>query len=402
MLEVVAGVWIVAEVCFIWSTAWRYGKKLPNKSHLPDIDETVYNQVLTEICNTNSVTDPKSFIEGWFFGKDISEIGREDILEWIAGMFFNKTTELDENQQLLVLDALEQMEARLGHKFEEKERKVDKMLLTCDSVNMLFRPMAFYASIRGFDFYVQMKLWRINFVFNKESGMVSYFRRGTSSKPNIVFFHGIGIGVAAYIRFINALVKRFPKRTIILFEMPSIAMKLNLSYCLPKEYSEKVASRLNELGLRNNILIGHSLGTMCIRWMDLYYPELVQARIFIDPVCFALWTHHIAKNYIYRDPKTIGERVMLYLTAMEPGIATYLRRYFVWFENTYFSSHLPKNASIFLAEKDEIVDSMYVKDYLYRHSEEGRNVSIVNDATHGQMMLAGCYNDIFNDIISFI
>lgn len=117
---------------------------------------------------------------------------------------------------------------------------------------------------------------------------------------------------------------------MIFFEMPSIQMKLDENHILPSEYATHVAECLKTLGLTKNIMAGHSLGTACVRWMDLFYPELVHSRIFVDPIVFNLWEHYICHNALYRKPKSFHEAFLKLIPMSEPGHATYLHRYFCW------------------------------------------------------------------------
>ena len=100
---------------------------------------------------------------------------------------------------------------------------------------------------------------------------------------------------------------KYPDRNIVLFEMPSISMKLDENHILPQDFSNHVASTLLSLSLKSAIFAGHSLGTCCVSWMLKFHPSLVKATLFVDPVCFKLWTHHIAYNALYRKPRTFHE-----------------------------------------------------------------------------------------------
>jgi pimeloyl-ACP methyl ester carboxylesterase len=226
----------------------------------------------------------------------------------------------------------------------------------------------------------------LGFIRKTDCAMPFYIRPGLSNDPAIVFFHGLGIGLTSYIPFVFALAIQNPDRNILLFEMPSIQMKLNENHVLPSEYASHVAQVLLSLGLKNNIVAGHSMGTACVRWMDLYYPELVSSRVFIDPIVFALWHHHIAHHALYRQPKTFHELFLKYVAMAEPGHATYLHRYFVWFQNTYLTQDLPRDSYIFLSEKDNIVETRFVVDYLVKNPHPSRQVVLIKAFRHGQIL----------------
>jgi pimeloyl-ACP methyl ester carboxylesterase len=168
--------------------------------------------------------------------------------------------------------------------------------------------------------------------------------------------------------------------------MPSISMIWEDNHLLPKEYATHVMECLKGLKISKCIVAGHSIGTALVRWMDLFFPEMVHGRIFIDPICFNLWAHHTAFNALYRSPRTLNEAFIKFVGMSEAGIATFLHRYFVWFQNTYFTHQLPKNCVIFLAGKDDIINSQNILNYLTIHQDSSRKVMYVSNFHHGQIM----------------
>lgn len=94
-----------------------------------------------------------------------------------------------------------------------------------------------------------------------------------------------------------------------MFEMPAISQRLSKGFVTPEKYAGQVANHLKELGFKKSIMVGHSFGTFCVRWMDLFHPELVHSRVFIDPVCFSLFTHHMVYNALYKQPRKFHEGI---------------------------------------------------------------------------------------------
>jgi pimeloyl-ACP methyl ester carboxylesterase len=213
-----------------------------------------------------------------------------------------------------------------------------------------------------------------------------FMRSGTSKEPAIVFFHGLGIGLTSYVLFAAGLAFHYPDRTILLFEMPSITMKLDDNHVLPFEFSSHVAECLVSLGLFKNIVAGHSLGTACVAWMLRWFPQLVQGTVFVDPICFKLWHHHIAYNALYREPKGFHETFINLVAMSEADHALYLHRYFVWFQNSILTKDLPENSFIFLSEKDNIVATEQVVDYLLQNPSSKRKLILYKSFRHGQIL----------------
>ncbi|KAJ2993046.1 hypothetical protein HDV02_002692 [Globomyces sp. JEL0801] len=393
-------IWVTIEVGFLLAVLVRvyYCSSI---DHLPTLNAKEFRLFLAEIQSPRSIENAAEYLKGWFYGSDIGKIGKQDIMQWLSALLYNQIQEnMTVSQISNVLVLMRSLEKRLGIKFDDVPNpNTKKMMLTHDPIEISFRPLIFYASMRFVATSIRLIYWRHGFQRKSKGSMVSYYRAGTSCEPSLVFFHGIGIGLGSYTRFILALVKKYPTRTIVLFEMPSVAMRLSLTHCLPEEFANLCAERLLEVGSTDNIVIGHSLGTALVRWMDYFHPNLVQHRIFVDPICFSLWTSDVAYNFVYRCPeKSQAMFLMKYFSAMEPGIALYLRRYFVWHHNTYFTEHLPKNCKIYLSERDSIVNTNYVSGYLERHPHDTREVDILKGLAHGDFLLGGNYNCIFSDI----
>jgi pimeloyl-ACP methyl ester carboxylesterase len=217
------------------------------------------------------------------------------------------------------------------------QKPLDKVTLTVRDPLFVVRPLLFYAAIRGM-FWVGLGI--LHYLGFSElqishPGVEVHYKRARKflafqHKPAIVLFHGLGIGLSIYARFIQKLTKDFPEQDIILFEMASISMRLDMNHVLPAEFAHLVSDTLSRIGVEKAIFIGHSLGSSCVRWMDIFHPELVAGRIFVDPICFLLWTHDIAYNAVARWPSNSHEAIIKWIAMCEPGISTYLHRHFVW------------------------------------------------------------------------
>lgn len=73
-----------------------------------------------------------------------------------------------------------------------------------------------------------------------------------------------------------------------------------------------------------------------------------------------------------RKPKFANEWQLWYFASKDPGVAHTLSRRFFWSENILWKEDIAdRQATIFLSEKDLIVDTSYVRTYLLGH--EGYN-----------------------------
>ena len=322
--------WVFIDIVFFGLVELRF-RGTKSLDHIPLADNSVLHMILRELDDERSVGDVKKFMEGWFFGTKMESLYKGDIMSWVSAMFFNKKLQNLSSEQLENVElVVGRFEEKLGYLLPEGiDHKSRKMMVTLDPVSLCHRPLFFYAAVKCLDVAARSALWNAGFIRSTDRGVITYLKQGSRNETPLVFFHGIGIGLFPYIRLIWAMVAKFPHRTIILFEKTSISMRLDRTLLLPEEYAHKIHFKLKEARIEKIVVVGHSLGTICIRWIDYYYPDIIQSRVFIDPVCFTLWTHDIAQNFMYRSPNKIRHYLLKYLASMEPGISLYLRRYFV-------------------------------------------------------------------------
>lgn len=331
--------YLLAEAIFIVYTEVRFRYKEDSNKHLPSLKPDRFQPLRTEL--ERSDFDSKEFIKGWFYGAE-QGITSDDIRDWIRGMFFNTTAQLNAEQSGILNDVFNILEQKgLELQQRKKDSKPSPMLrLTTDPPFLLVRPFLFYAGIKVAYIAGIVSLRMLGFK-NKPTnhkGVHMWYRK-LSNNPEkaIVLFHGLGIGLSIYIPFVILLIKEFPNHDIVLYEIASISMKLDTNYVMPSDYANLVNTSLHSLYIEKAVFIGHSLGSSCIRWVEQYHPEIIKARLFIDPICFKLWKHDLAYNAVVRWPTTAHEAIIKFIAMSEPGIGMYLRRNFVWFEVIVFN-----------------------------------------------------------------
>jgi pimeloyl-ACP methyl ester carboxylesterase len=390
--------WLLIDIIFISITHQRFHTHRITTDHLPPLTSACIDRIIQEIRNKSSIPDPRLFFSGWFHGIEFTEISKTDMKKLFAGMCYNKTPLQLSNLETETMDELiATLEFELDHEFTSGRENI-AMLLTVDKMELIPRPTIYYAVTIGLSIPTHVTLWTLGFKYTHHPSVSTYYRHGTADALPIVLFHGIGIGLTPYLSFIRTMVKRYPNHTIVCFEMSSVAMRLQLNHLLPVEYAQIYKYELDLLGIDKILAIGHSLGTTSLCWLDRFYPSLIHSRIFIDPICFSLWTHDIAKNFVYRRPDKWVHYLLKFLISMEPGIALYLKRYFVWHQNTYYSMDLPKNTKIYLSGGDDIVHTDYVAQYLDRFPEKSRSYEIVPGAKHGQIIMMNRFDDVIAHI----
>ena len=178
------------------------------------------------------------------------------------------------------------------------------------------------------------------------------------SDESLVFFHGIGPGLAPYL----SLVRHFPPNALII-ELPWVAMSLGA--CPPTDavaWTDEVLQLFDKLGFRRIILAGHSYGSVPIAWLLRRRPDLNCRVVLIDPVTLYLNTPKVCYSFLYEQPKSATMRFVRKWAAEEFGISYTLRRAFFWTDCVMFAEDLPSGSHVFLSGNDHIVPVDIVRE----------------------------------------
>ncbi|KAL0138174.1 hypothetical protein V8B55DRAFT_1535708 [Mucor lusitanicus] len=247
---------------------------------------------------------------------------------------------------------------------------------------------------------------------------LSYWYRAPSeastTRTPLVFIHGIGAGVICYTEFVHQLA--YFDRPIFLVELPYVAMHMVDHVPSAAETVLEVNEMLHTFGYDKAVYVSHSLGTGVSSWILNMAPETVAGVVMIDPICFLLHYHNVAFNFVHRIPKTLFEHIMHFGAARELYISNYISRHFQWFETIYFTqptntqqvAALPSpldmdsplaNASVFLSEKDGIVGSATVYNYLLAR---GVDAHIMDHLEHAMFLTNTKWKDCITKRVDLI
>jgi len=119
----------------------------------------------------------------------------------------------------------------------------------------------------------------------------------SSSLHPIVFFHGIGCGLSAYVRFIYKLRKKNLNRPIILVELPFVSMRLVESVPKMHHVVSEISQLLKIHGYFKACFVGHSLGSVYCTWMVRQRSDLISSVVLMDPICFELHKSHLVRLF---------------------------------------------------------------------------------------------------------
>ncbi|KAI6246702.1 hypothetical protein HI914_04671 [Erysiphe necator] len=349
----------------------------------------------------NNIPDPELYIRTWFLGAELAEIKRDNLKDFILWAFFNREGPPGEDDDELNA-YIEQMESKLGRKFEEGRGNAVSIRLTFDKVKMLHRSIFWYLCVgfvdslthiimhyHGFDFYREdhgrflstfpfRPLTLLSSLKSPVKKTAYWYRKHKSNDLlPVVFLHGIGIGLYPYTPFLkelNQLKKVGFSRTD--EQIGIIAIEnLNISFRLrdAPANSKVTCSEIEQIILNHFppnqqfVFVAHSFGTNVVSLL-LKNPataKYINSIVLIDPIPILLHLPTVAYNFTRKTPSKANEHQLFYFATMDMGIARTLGRHFHWSEVILWKEDLGnRNTTVSLCGQDLIVDTESVGRYL--------------------------------------
>ncbi|QDZ25573.1 hypothetical protein HOP50_18g81150 [Chloropicon primus] len=360
-----------------------------------------------------------AFLSDWFRGGDPGGVTRADALEWMSQNFmFRDYCDLEtEAERETVHEVVDVVEDLFGHekllgsgfKFQEGGRRM-QCLKSGFSVYKDYEtrhyPLSVYLGIRVFKQLAEVLVGQLGFERHEGSGLTYWLRgggsrRGKGARP-IVFFHGIGTGVSSYAVILKALCIAYPDSSIMMVELPLVAMEMPWGEGWiaerPTSSEETLCKPLlqvllkHELLHRRPVVMGHSFGCFACRWV-LNHKELARCLggcVLLDPLVFLLPYPDISKR-LEGEPKTFYEFFVRKIIMREPGVAFALNRKSKWPKCCLWQKDLEDirqdnadfKVAIALSKRDCFFDVTVVERHLkkkpWQHHE-------TYDCTHGELI----------------
>ncbi|KAI1029311.1 hypothetical protein LB504_010865 [Fusarium proliferatum] len=384
-------------------------------AHPPALSRQDRN-ALFERCFGN-VPSLEIYLRWWFLDADPKEIRRENVREFILWAFFERGdgsgfVDDEEVVEEEVEHYLSLVEQRLGRKFEEGRGHVKSLRLTIDGITTTYRSLVWYIIVffldqathlafrwHGFDFHRRPRSSALR-VFpprpqelfpgpKSPSTRLSYWHRPHTAEDKlpVVFFHGIGIGLWTYVRFLAGLHKTGDGNGsvgVIALEILPISFRLTPAILDKAEFLAHMTSILEHHCWHKFALVSHSYGSVLTTHM-LHEPSFqhrVPSVVLIDPVTIMLHLPDVAYNFTRRKPRRANEWQLWYFASTDPGVALCLGRHFFWRENilwkedllgTQSDGHQARHVAVTLSGRDLIVDTTAVAEYLGVDLSSGRN-----------------------------
>lgn len=392
--------WCIAETAFYGFFLW-YRVHLQKDTIHPPLRRREERRALFDKVRSE-IHDPRKFIEGWFRGAKIEDIGREDLKDFLSWAFWEGRNGKEDEDELEGL--VQETEQMLSHKFASSNGKVAAIRLTLDPIEMECRSLLWYTIIMladtvcharllwsGYKYYMTMASTLVVFPPRPLAALTAsgispaktsgyWLRPHTSTnRLPVLFFHGIGVGLHPCVPFLQALdhglnhgAASDDKVGILSLEHLPISSRLTHSMPTRAESLKEITQVLDYHGFRKFVLVGHSFGSV-LSTQILNHPPLasrVASTLLIDPVTILLHMPDVAYNFTARKPMSANEWQLFYFASRDPMVAHTLGRHFFWSENLLWRERIIEliqggmRMTVSLARRDLIIDTAAVGAYL--------------------------------------
>ncbi|KAM5350599.1 hypothetical protein ACJ41O_007104 [Fusarium nematophilum] len=401
---------LLAEGIFYFLIYRPYLRRLERDAAHPPPLTHGERRALFDRCFGN-VPSPEMYLKWWFLGADPDDIRRENVREFLLWAFFERGF-VDEEGDAIHEELegyIKRLEQRLGRQLEDGRGKAESLRLTLDGITTTYRSLLWYIVVfiidqathvaflwHGFEYYRRPRSSALR-VFpprpqelvpgrKSPSPQLSYWHRPHTAKDKlpVVFFHGIGIGLWTYVRFLARLHKTkgddHGTVGVIAIEILPISFRLTPPIPDKAEFLTQMTAILDHHCWQDFSLVSHSYGSVLSTHI-LHAPSLqhrVPSVVLIDPVTIMLHLPNVAYNFTRRRPKRANEWQLWYFASTDPGVALCLGRHFFWRENILWREELvesggdrptKRTVAVCLSGRDLIVDTAAVAEYLEGNAE---------------------------------
>jgi pimeloyl-ACP methyl ester carboxylesterase len=375
--QIIVSTWCNLEgLFFLFSFADRYingsSYRKQRPSHCPNFPSKRREELFQRIMNQNARTpeEGQAWLIGWFGGVGnckYEDLRLENLREWLAWAWFDQQdcSQLTKLELLEVETTLIKIQELTGTMPPGRNSKIQVQRQSIDPwyPRTAAHPLLFYTivgiiehvaapivmrNILGFTRHVEGK---IGYWYYPERNKVTgaFIDRNdvvNTTLPPILFFHGIGVGLAPYYQVMKTLMST--NRPLYIMEIPEATLSIGTS--LPFFHAAPIAV-LEVLNTWDQILppnqykfsiVGHSYGTFVAAWFLEHRRDRILNCCMCDPVSIMLHHADVCDRFLYggmssrafNKGKSQKDLLMNWIVRQEPGIVLTLMRNLWWYKNT--------------------------------------------------------------------
>lgn len=321
---------------------------------------------------------------------------------------------MDPGELVLVENLISALEQRFGWRFAEGFNATARPIrINFDPLKVWCHPLCYYLGVHALRAATHQTMRIFGFVHHGGvAGGISYFRYIPPEAPGqlialghaapplsppaaqqlpVVFIHGLGCGLAVYLRFLRRLAC---SRECFVVELPEISQLGVEAVMPPSDMADAIDAMLRAHGHARACFVAHSYGTFVMSWILRARRSLVERVVLLDPVCFLLAQPDVAFNFLYRQPSNLFLLAVANFVRWELFSANVLMRHFYWYHNVLWLDELPPECVVALSSKDDIANACFVRRYLenyqQRGGQAGRDLKLLwfEGFFHGEIMLS--------------
>ncbi|KNC82412.1 hypothetical protein SARC_05308 [Sphaeroforma arctica JP610] len=357
------------------------------------------------------------FFPGWFGGRNAEDITESEFRAMFAANYHNKSVAKMSKLQNQQFDSLLKiLRDRTGAGFKEEDGSSGRVYYddtegfpagylqhTRDNLHVVHHPLILYLWSHIAGIASEFVLWGL--CFNKECDAetsISYWHKPAGlpvsvcqQRKPIVFAHGMGVGLSAYLHVIWSLCnlssytmdaeEAVDNRDVYLMDFPHIAMRICDDVPTVDTINETIRNFLRNDGHTSASFVGHSYGSVILARMAKTYPHLMHTSIYIDPICFLLYIPKVVNSFVYRKPDNHWfQWARYYGCSRELYMQNVLCRNFWWYQYNMHPTEIPANSLVVASMKDDIVPSDLVVDHIKHLSPETK--LMLPDYYHAEFM----------------
>ena len=360
--------------CMSFADRYLYGRfyRTQRPSHWPNFPAKRRKELFNRIMRQNAKTaeDGQRWLVGWFGNCKYEDLRVENLREFLAWAWFDQKdcTNLNEAELSEVESTLSNIQKLTGVMRSGRNNDIITQRQSIDPWynRTTAHPLLFYAGVSLVEHVASPIVMRNMLGFERRVECnVGYWYFSGEGEP-ILFFHGIGVGLAPYYQVMRTLMST--GRPLYVAEIPEATLSMSTS--VPFYHATPISAR-EILQTWDQILppdaykfsvVGHSYGTVLAAWFLEHRRDRVLNCCMCDPVSIMLHHADVCDRFLYGGMSSRArvrgrsqkDLLMQWIVREEPGIVLTLMRNFWWYKNTAWLEDLsPAKSGVLLGLADE-------------------------------------------------
>lgn len=254
---------------------------------------------------TNNIFNINQFLNAWFCGASIETIRHGNVAELVAYGFFSlRPAHLTPGQaaevDAFVLDVQHTFNCTFAPGYNPSLRFLSHLW---QPLRVWHKPLALYAAIEGYAALSSLMLQCRGFVRHRHGGFDVYIHLqgcDASSVP-IVLLHGVGFGLLPYLPLLSDIQAACPGAPLIVVEAHHVSQRLCITDGARSvdDVASCVLEVLQELGVSQACMVGHSYGSFVVSRLLHMRPEIVHSCVVADPVAMMICYPRLLQAFVY-------------------------------------------------------------------------------------------------------